>query len=449
LSTLEFRSYRNLDAPGLIQALRDLARDGGAAEAPALDGAGGGARSWELARNRRVEILWLEGESGASVSLSLDDGRRFPQKLSGEGLAQALEAIGLDGPEADVAPGEATLAELEAALATLDIAARGGRRIDAMLSGAGDDRLRGRGEADLMLGSAGGDDLFKGGEGRDRLSYLGGLDPLGEGLTVDLAAGRVEKAGGVDRLTGVEQLVLSDFADAVQGGERGAVALHLAGGDDRYEDARGTRSWVDGGEGDDRLRLGGGDDFGGGGAGADRLRGAQGEDHLRGGAGADRLGGGAGEDRLEGDGGRDLLVGGGGADRLGGGRGDDVLSGGAGGDLLRGGPGAEAMFGGAGRDKLVGADGADRYDGGAGRDLLVFADRGGSRDVAVLREGDGRDVIRGFAAEEDRFALDGLGFDALSFVERRAGVEIRAGEEALALVKGETAATLDDAGLFL
>ena len=69
--------------------------------------------------------------------------------------------------------------------------------------------------------------------------------------------------------------------------------------------------------------------------------------------------------------------------------------------------------------------------------------------MAVLREGDGRDVIRGFAAEEDRFALDGLGFDALSFVERRAGVEIRAGDEALALVKGETAATLDDADLFL
>jgi Ca2+-binding RTX toxin-like protein len=55
------------------------------------------------------------------------------------------------------------------------------------------------------------------------------------------------------------------------------------------------------------------------------LHGGEGDDELTGGAGDDVLWGDEGDDRLEGSSGRDLLIGGAGADRLFGNGGDDIL----------------------------------------------------------------------------------------------------------------------------
>ena len=65
-----------------------------------------------------------------------------------------------------------------------------------------------------------------------------------------------------------------------------------------------------------------------------------------GGDGDDVIAGGAGDDRLIGDGGDDILVGGVGDDRLLGSGGDDVLSGGQASDVLIGGVGGDVLSGG-------------------------------------------------------------------------------------------------------
>lgn len=92
--------------------------------------------------------------------------------------------------------------------------------------------------------------------------------------------------------------------------------------------------------------------------------------YLNGGNGDDRLFGGNSDDHLNGEGGNDTLVGGGGNDQLLGAAGADVLFGGAGNDKLLGGRDDDALDGGAGTDLLVGGRGADMLLGGADNDTL-------------------------------------------------------------------------------
>ena len=73
--------------------------------------------------------------------------------------------------------------------------------------------------------------------------------------------------------------------------------------------------------------------------------GGDGNDHLTGGAGNDILIGGNGKDVLNGRGGNDILVGGAGDDQLDGGDGDDLLIGGDGKDKLRGNKGDDLLIG--------------------------------------------------------------------------------------------------------
>ncbi|MCG8650338.1 MAG: PKD domain-containing protein, partial [Pirellulales bacterium] len=77
---------------------------------------------------------------------------------------------------------------------------------------------------------------------------------------------------------------------------------------------------LEGGDGNDHLTGGGGDDL---------ILGGTGNDTLRGRGGNDVLVGGDGNDKLRGDGALDLLFGGQGADDLNGGKGEDVLHGGS------------------------------------------------------------------------------------------------------------------------
>lgn len=116
---------------------------------------------------------------------------------------------------------------------------------------------------------------------------------------------------------------------------------------------------VDGGEGNDRLRVRNnitdtaGDPLGVtliGGDGNDRLTGGNGDDTLLGGDGRDNIRGKDGDDNIQGNAGRDHIRGG---------RGNDTLSGGEDEDRINGGRGDDIISGDAGNDRLNGQTGTD------------------------------------------------------------------------------------------
>lgn len=104
-----------------------------------------------------------------------------------------------------------------------------------------------------------------------------------------------------------------------------------------------VKATLRGGQGNDVLYGGGGDDL---------LLGEEGNDTLYGFAGDDRLEGGDGRDFLFGGLGDDHLLGGDGVDYLYGELGADLLEGGAGDDWLLGGPGVDLLIGGTGRNRV-------------------------------------------------------------------------------------------------
>lgn len=185
-------------------------------------------------------------------------------------------------------------------------------------------------------------------------------------------------------------------------------------------------SELSGGDGDDKLAGGRGDDTLDGGDGKDELRGAGGADLLKGGKGDDSLYGDAGADALYGGDGNDGLYGGTGADILGGGAGDDVLYGDDGPQTERGADlAADQLNGGAGDDQLWIGDGLDTATSGSGMDTFGFrfsnplspAAAGTSPAFAALTD---------FAAASDTLAFDvaGLGTDAAgaNFADGSGGV---------------------------
>ncbi|MCT0233883.1 calcium-binding protein [Synechococcus sp. CS-1327] len=191
------------------------------------------------------------------------------------------------------------------------------------------------------------------------------------------------------------------------------------GGNDNLTSLTNGLTYMEGGDGNDRLSAngssadlygGGGNDFlvgpsGAfvsfmfGGEGTDRLQSfSTVGDYLDGGTRADRLDGGDGDDLLLGGEGSDsqlesifvgpgffLITGGlfgnGGNDNLDGGNGDDFLDGGTGNDVLVGGTGNDTLNGGANDDLIYssfrsfpffsGSDAASTGNGGSGNDRLI------------------------------------------------------------------------------
>jgi Ca2+-binding RTX toxin-like protein len=157
-------------------------------------------------------------------------------------------------------------------------------------------------------------------------------------------------------------------------------------------------------------------------SGNDRARLGYGNDSFFLGDGNDIARGGAGEDSLYGGRGNDLLVGGGGRDLLEGGQGRDRLLGGDKADYLSGGDGADELDGGARGDWLDGGRGDDRLTGGDGAEADHF----------VFRQGDGDDVITDFQDGIDR--LDITTDRALRLVQTEAGVRIDYGSSSILLL---------------
>ncbi|OED50278.1 spondin domain-containing protein [Leisingera sp. S232] len=100
---------------------------------------------------------------------------------------------------------------------------------------------------------------------------------------------------------------------------------------------------------------------------------------------------------------------------------DDLVSAGGGRDILLGRSGWDELDGGAGRDVLFGGRGNDSLDGGTGRDVL----KGGrGDDTFIFEQGDGRDRIVDFSADDDMIQLDVEGvesFDDLAGFARSRG----------------------------
>ncbi|MDO5646721.1 calcium-binding protein [Paracoccus sp. (in: a-proteobacteria)] len=273
----------------------------------------------------------------------------------------------------------------------------GGGGNDALYGGADNDELYGGAGGDLLYGGAGDDQLF-GGTGRDSLYGGSGNDRLSGGSASDHLYGGT----GNDRLFG------GAHNDWLEGG---------AGNDSLY-----------GGDGNDTLLGGAGDDLIFGGAGVDTVRfntsanitvslavttaqnTGEGLDTIREinnvmtGSGHDRVTGDDSANVLSGLGGNDVLMGRGGNDRLFGGEGNDRLFGGAGNDQLYGGNGADLLEGSTGRDTLYGGNGNDTLRGGSDADML-YGDAGndliyGDTGADQLFGGDGQDRLYGGSGDD-------------------------------------------------
>ena len=101
------------------------------------------------------------------------------------------------------------------------------------------------------------------------------------------------------------------------------------------------------------------------------IDGGSGNDYLEGGLGQDIIYGGSGNDVIYGLDGDDRIYGGAGDDYIDGGKGNDTINGGSGNDKLFGGQGKDTINGGTGNDVIAGGDGKDTINGGVGANKIT------------------------------------------------------------------------------
>ncbi|MFO1412642.1 MAG: calcium-binding protein [Burkholderiales bacterium] len=271
---------------------------------------------------------------------------------------------------------------------------------DHLEGGAGNDMLRGYGGADTLLAGSGSDTLY--GEAGD--DYLDVGANVGGVADINTAYG----GDGDDTIVGYlgqqNNLVGEAGDDTITGeghvwGQAGNDTLVVRG---TYVDGpTQQQSVVQGGDGDDVIRLPNGGASAYGEAGNDVLEGGAGTSFMSGGSGEDVVAGGTGDDYAWGEAGVDALTGGDGNDQLAGGDGDDEVSGDAGDDVLFGNDGNDTLAGGPGRSYLDGGAGDDRYLIEGDEAAVTIVDRGGNNVV---------EFADGIVAEALSF---GVGVDAL------------------------------------
>ncbi|MCE4536433.1 PA14 domain-containing protein [Pelomonas sp. P7] len=349
-------------------------------------------------------------DSGAAVTIDLGKGTASGGDAEGDKL-QSIENLA-GTAFTDVLTGDASANKLY-----------GNAGNDTLAGAAGNDMLDGGGGDDLLDGGSGADALV-GGDGTDTATYAGS----GGGVQVNLGTGtgRGGDAEG-DRLSGIENLIGSDFADVLTG-DAGRNVLTGGRGDDV----------LDGGDGADTLDGGDGSDTASYASAAAGVRASLAAPATNTGAAAgdsylsiENLAGSNYDDRLEGDDqanvitaadGDDVLVGGAGADTLQGGAGNDTadygasaqavqvslaagsgsggdaqgdtlagienLIGSAFNDVLTGDAGDNRLVGGAGNDLLDGGAGADVLDGGSGTDTVTYASAGAGVRASLTHPSD-------------------------------------------------------------
>ena len=283
--------------------------------------------------------------------------------------------------------------------------------LETLVGGAGSDYILGQAGLLDTLNGNGGNDYLEGGAGIDAINGGAGIDTAGyanasTGVSVLMTVGGAGAATGgdglADTLTGIENVVGSNFNDTIRGDNLANVLAGLDGVDNIHGQA-----------GNDTLI---------GGAGNDLLYGDAGDDILRGGAGADQLFGGDGTDTADyststggifvemgisnsgGDAQGDILTniqnitGGSGNDHIIGDSQSNVLRGGAGNDIL---VGRSDEFASGGNDLIIGGAGADGIDVGeqfpfGSTDFIQFLNVSdstpGSFDTITLDSADGVDL---------------------------------------------------------
>ena len=121
----------------------------------------------------------------------------------------------------------------------------GGKGNDIISGGDGDNTLYGNSDDDLFLADAG-NDLINGGTGFDTVDYSAAASAINADLSMKTVSGATT---GTDKLSGIEKIVGTSFADTFKGSSANDI--------------------IDGGAGNDTIRGIAGDDTLTGGAGAD------------------------------------------------------------------------------------------------------------------------------------------------------------------------------------
>ena len=384
-----------------------------------------------LVGSRFGDVLVGDGAANALSGGAGDD------RLVGKGGADRLDGgVGSDAADFSGSAGAVT-ADLTAGTAS------GGAvlvAIEDLIGSAFDDVLNGDAGNNRLTGGVGAD-LLNGRDGFDTVDYSGSATAVQVDLAFSVQAGTGEAAG--DRLTGIEAIAGSAFADTLAGTAAGE-ALYGGGGADRL-DGRDGNDLLEGGGGADTLIGGdgldavdysgnamaisinlqtgtssGGDAEGDRFDGVEHFTGSRFADTLIGDDGDQILVGGAGNDRIDGAGGFDTAV------YSGSGTGVKVnlatgaVSGGdAQGDSLSGieavvGSGfADTLTGDANGNRLDGGDGNDAIDGGAGADVMI----GGSGNDSYVVDDAGDQIIEAADGGTD------IGRTSLSALTLADGVE--------------------------
>ncbi|MBW4973613.1 Hint domain-containing protein [Roseovarius mucosus] len=317
---------------------------------------------------------------------------------------------------------------------------------DTILAGSGNDTVLGEDGADLILGAAGDDsllgganndtiaggtgaDTLDGGTGSNTLDYSGSAGSVTVNLETNTAFG--SDADG-DVISNFQNVIGSNFGDTIT--------------------LSNTSGTILAGSGNDGLAGGSGDDTIFGQDGADTILAGAGNDVIVAGAGDDEIvlddtlqndtifggdtdevlgdlinlssisdgllayyfGEGVGSiaddvsmtefsgiERLLMGTGDDTVVGSDGVEQIIGNSGNDLIFAGGGNDTIFSGFDNDFVDGGAGDDSILAASGADTIVGGAGNDQIDLGPDDGDRDLLVLADGSGNDVVSGFETPTD------------------------------------------------
>ncbi len=177
------------------------------------------------------------------------------------------------------------------------------------------------------------------------------------------------------------------------------ISIDAANGHDELIGSPDVGAVLLGGDGNDTLRSGAGNDL---------LLGGDGNDSITAGAGNDNVQAGDGHDTVTGGSGNDLIDLGDGNDTANAGDGNDTVSADDGQDSIIGGRGNDTLNGGMGNDTLIGNEGNDAISGGTDDDSIF----GDSQDPAILGAGvDGIDTIFGGAGDDT--IIGGSGADQI------------------------------------
>ena len=187
-----------------------------------------------------------------------------------------------------------------------------------------------------------------------------------------------DKVGVKQRDDGMLDVQVNGESYEVRLGEGQELTIRAGAGDDVIEVASNVRVniVVEGGDGNDAVTTGAGDD---------RIDGGRGNDVISSGAGRDDIFGNSGSDTITGGDGVNIIHGGDGDDQVTAGSGTNFIEGGAGDDTIAGGGATDTLSGGTGNDRISVGDGASRVYAGAGDDVV---DNAGDNTVVHAEIGD-------------------------------------------------------------